>query len=59
LDAGSSHTQLFVYQWEAGKVNGTAVAQQIHTCKAQGRSHDPTDSPHTTLLECYTLTWSG
>ena len=39
LDAGSSHTKLFVYRWDGSKINGTAVAHQIYAvgCQPQGR----------------------
>ena len=36
LDAGSSHTSLFVYKWDAEKENGTGVVDQHHKCQAQG-----------------------
>ena len=36
FDAGSSHTQLFVYKWPADKNNGTGVVKQIYTERAQG-----------------------
>ena len=37
LDAGSSHTELFVYQWATGRViDGTALVEQIGHCKGSG-----------------------
>ncbi|WAR22009.1 ENTP1-like protein [Mya arenaria] len=36
LDAGSSHTQLFVYRWEGGKLENTAQARQIFDKPVQG-----------------------
>lgn len=36
FDAGSSHTQLYIYSWESSKVNGTAVVKQT----AAFRSND-------------------
>ncbi|GFN75651.1 ectonucleoside triphosphate diphosphohydrolase 1 [Plakobranchus ocellatus] len=37
FDAGSTHTSMFVYKWNAAKYEGTAVARQIgETCKAKG-----------------------
>ena len=36
FDAGSSHTQLFVYNWPANKNNGTGDVTQLYTERAQG-----------------------
>ena len=36
MDAGSSHTKLFVYKWNGEKEENTAVAEQIHTCSVPG-----------------------
>ncbi|CAG5125282.1 unnamed protein product, partial [Candidula unifasciata] len=37
FDAGSTHTGMFVYQWEGSKLNGTAVATQYGSrCTAEG-----------------------
>ena len=36
IDAGSSHSQIYVYKWKGDKENGTAVAEQIYTKKAAG-----------------------
>lgn len=36
LDAGSSHTALFIYKWPAGKENGTGVVTQHSECQAKG-----------------------
>ncbi|BFZ00979.1 hypothetical protein BsWGS_04018 [Bradybaena similaris] len=37
FDAGSTHTAMFVYQWEGSKLNGTAVAAQYGSrCTADG-----------------------
>ncbi|XP_057675391.1 ectonucleoside triphosphate diphosphohydrolase 2-like [Corythoichthys intestinalis] len=36
LDAGSSHTSLFVYKWPADKQNGTGVVTQHSECHAKG-----------------------
>ncbi|XP_038599841.1 ectonucleoside triphosphate diphosphohydrolase 1 [Tachyglossus aculeatus] len=36
LDAGSSHTGLYVYKWPAEKENDTGVVQQVAVCKVQG-----------------------
>uniref|UniRef100_A0A803TQ42 Ectonucleoside triphosphate diphosphohydrolase 2 n=1 Tax=Anolis carolinensis TaxID=28377 RepID=A0A803TQ42_ANOCA len=36
LDAGSSHTALFVYQWPADKENETGIVSQHSMCDVQG-----------------------
>ncbi|XP_053412609.1 ectonucleoside triphosphate diphosphohydrolase 8 [Nycticebus coucang] len=36
IDAGSSHTSLFVYQWPADKENGTGVVSQALACQVEG-----------------------
>lgn len=36
MDAGSSHTSLFVYKWDGEKVRDTALARQIHLCRVKG-----------------------
>ncbi|XP_007575708.1 ectonucleoside triphosphate diphosphohydrolase 2 [Poecilia formosa] len=36
LDAGSSHTSLFIYKWPADKQNGTGVVTQHSECTADG-----------------------
>ncbi|XP_053728924.1 ectonucleoside triphosphate diphosphohydrolase 1 isoform X2 [Synchiropus splendidus] len=36
LDAGSSHTALYIYEWPAEKDNNTGRAQQKHSCKVKG-----------------------
>ncbi|XP_029418438.1 ectonucleoside triphosphate diphosphohydrolase 8 isoform X3 [Nannospalax galili] len=36
LDAGSSHTSLFVYQWPANKEKDTGVVSQAMTCQIEG-----------------------
>ncbi|XP_069756546.1 ectonucleoside triphosphate diphosphohydrolase 1 isoform X2 [Narcine bancroftii] len=36
LDAGSSHTALFIYQWSAEKMNDTGVVQQQKSCSVKG-----------------------
>ncbi|XP_060570856.1 ectonucleoside triphosphate diphosphohydrolase 1-like [Ruditapes philippinarum] len=32
LDAGSSHTKLFIYKWDGEKLHETAEAKQVHYC---------------------------
>uniref|UniRef100_A0A665UL05 Ectonucleoside triphosphate diphosphohydrolase 1 n=2 Tax=Echeneis naucrates TaxID=173247 RepID=A0A665UL05_ECHNA len=36
LDAGSSHTALYIYQWPAEKDNNTGRVEQTHSCKVKG-----------------------
>ncbi|KAM9322901.1 ectonucleoside triphosphate diphosphohydrolase 2-like [Pholidichthys leucotaenia] len=36
LDAGSSHTSLYIYKWPGDKQNGTAVVTQHSKCHAKG-----------------------
>uniref|UniRef100_A0A2K6FE65 Ectonucleoside triphosphate diphosphohydrolase 8 n=1 Tax=Propithecus coquereli TaxID=379532 RepID=A0A2K6FE65_PROCO len=36
LDAGSSHTSLFVYRWPVDKQNGTGVVSQALACQVEG-----------------------
>uniref|UniRef100_A0A8D2DSP4 Ectonucleoside triphosphate diphosphohydrolase 1 n=1 Tax=Sciurus vulgaris TaxID=55149 RepID=A0A8D2DSP4_SCIVU len=36
LDAGSSHTSLYIYSWPAEKENDTGIVQQIEECKVAG-----------------------
>lgn len=37
LDAGSSHTSLYIYKWPAEKENDTGVVNQIEECKLKGK----------------------
>ncbi|XP_029953729.1 ectonucleoside triphosphate diphosphohydrolase 1 isoform X1 [Salarias fasciatus] len=37
LDAGSSHTALYLYEWPAEKDNNTGRVEQIHSCKVKGK----------------------
>ncbi|MEE6521079.1 hypothetical protein FKM82_019119 [Ascaphus truei] len=37
IDAGSSHTSLYVYQWPSDKKNSTGIVSQAHVCNVQGR----------------------
>lgn len=32
IDAGSSHTKLYVYRWLTGKSNGTGIVEEIFVC---------------------------
>ncbi|XP_042315792.1 ectonucleoside triphosphate diphosphohydrolase 1 [Sceloporus undulatus] len=36
LDAGSSHTNMYVYKWPAEKENDTGVVQQVAVCEVEG-----------------------
>ncbi|KAL3864539.1 hypothetical protein ACJMK2_006213 [Sinanodonta woodiana] len=36
MDAGSTHTRLYVYKWNGDKIQQTAVAHQVHTCLVPG-----------------------
>ncbi|XP_034047691.1 ectonucleoside triphosphate diphosphohydrolase 2 [Thalassophryne amazonica] len=38
LDAGSSHTNLYIYKWLADKQNGTGVVTQHRECHVKGTS---------------------
>lgn len=37
FDAGSSHTSLFVYEWDSDKKNDTGVVSQTLSCDVQGQ----------------------
>ncbi|KAM6296904.1 ectonucleoside triphosphate diphosphohydrolase 8-like [Aegotheles albertisi] len=37
FDAGSSHTSLFVYEWDSDKENDTGVVSQTFSCDVQGQ----------------------
>ncbi|XP_056627541.1 ectonucleoside triphosphate diphosphohydrolase 1 [Triplophysa dalaica] len=37
LDAGSSHTSVFIYEWPAEKENNTGMVRQTHTCHVKGK----------------------
>ncbi|XP_072883220.1 ectonucleoside triphosphate diphosphohydrolase 1 isoform X5 [Hemitrygon akajei] len=36
LDAGSSHTALYIYQWPAEKMNNTGLVEQLTSCNVKG-----------------------
>ncbi|XP_023676399.1 ectonucleoside triphosphate diphosphohydrolase 8 [Paramormyrops kingsleyae] len=36
IDAGSTHTALFLYRWPAGKENNTAIVSQVGLCDVDG-----------------------
>ncbi|XP_062957665.1 ectonucleoside triphosphate diphosphohydrolase 1 [Cynocephalus volans] len=36
LDAGSTHTSLYIYKWPAEKQNDTGVVHQVEECKVKG-----------------------
>ncbi|NXI34107.1 ENTP8 diphosphohydrolase, partial [Galbula dea] len=56
FDAGSSHTSLFVYQWDSDKENNTGVVSQTLSCDVQGQgiSSYASDPPRAgdSLREC-------
>ncbi|KAF5906382.1 ectonucleoside triphosphate diphosphohydrolase 1 isoform X1, partial [Clarias magur] len=37
LDAGSSHTSVYIYEWPAEKENNTGMVQQTHACNVKGK----------------------
>lgn len=37
LDAGSSHTSLYIYAWSGEKENDTGVVTQVDECTVQGK----------------------
>ncbi|XP_060795952.1 ectonucleoside triphosphate diphosphohydrolase 1 isoform X2 [Neoarius graeffei] len=37
LDAGSSHTSVYIYEWPAEKENNTGMVHQKHSCNVKGR----------------------
>ncbi|XP_027752726.1 ectonucleoside triphosphate diphosphohydrolase 8 [Empidonax traillii] len=56
FDAGSSHTSLFVYEWDSDKENDTGVVSQTLSCDVQGPgissyAHDPPKAGDS-LREC-------
>lgn len=36
LDAGSSHTSMYIYKWPADKQNGTGIVTQHSECDVKG-----------------------
>ncbi|XP_072335877.1 ectonucleoside triphosphate diphosphohydrolase 1 isoform X2 [Scyliorhinus torazame] len=36
IDAGSSHTSLYIYQWPAEKMNDTGLVTELTSCKVKG-----------------------
>ncbi|NWI57619.1 ENTP8 diphosphohydrolase, partial [Calyptomena viridis] len=56
FDAGSSHTSLFVYEWDSDKANDTGVVSQTLSCDVQGQgiSSYASDPPKAgdSLREC-------
>ncbi|KAI4877222.1 hypothetical protein NFI96_020237 [Prochilodus magdalenae] len=37
LDAGSSHTSVYIYEWPAEKENNTGMVSQMHSCNVNGK----------------------
>lgn len=56
LDAGSSHTNLYIYKWPAEKENDTGVVQQLEECQVKGpgisKYAQKTDEIAAYLAEC-------
>ncbi|XP_059387103.1 ectonucleoside triphosphate diphosphohydrolase 1-like isoform X2 [Carassius carassius] len=56
LDAGSSHTSVFIYEWPAEKENNTGKVRQKHTCNVKGKGISSySDNPNgagASLHEC-------
>ncbi|XP_061563732.1 ectonucleoside triphosphate diphosphohydrolase 1 isoform X1 [Cololabis saira] len=56
LDAGSSHTALYIYQWPAEKDNNTGRVTQKHSCKVKGKGissyADTPEKAGQSLTEC-------
>ncbi|KAM5244117.1 ectonucleoside triphosphate diphosphohydrolase 1 isoform 1-T1 [Hipposideros larvatus] len=56
LDAGSSHTTLYIYKWPAEKENDTGVVNQIEECQLKGpgisKYAQKLDEIGTYLTEC-------
>ncbi|KAJ7406727.1 Ectonucleoside triphosphate diphosphohydrolase 8 [Pitangus sulphuratus] len=52
FDAGSSHTSLFVYEWDSDKENDTGVVSQTLSCDVQGQYAPALGSLLPCVLEC-------
>ncbi|XP_052568305.1 ectonucleoside triphosphate diphosphohydrolase 1 isoform X2 [Peromyscus californicus insignis] len=56
LDAGSSHTNLYIYKWPAEKENDTGVVHQLQECQVKGpgisKYAQKTNELGTYLAEC-------
>lgn len=54
MDAGSSHTSVYIYRWPAEKENDTGRVEEMHSCQVAGRhTHTHTLShPHTHSPAC-------
>lgn len=53
FDAGSSHTSLFVYEWDSDKENDTGVVSQTLSCDVQGQYPPAMGS----VLPCSSAGW--
>lgn len=42
LDAGSSHTSMFIYKWPADKENDTGIVSQHSSCDVRGEAPSST-----------------
>ncbi|XP_056124786.1 ectonucleoside triphosphate diphosphohydrolase 1 isoform X1 [Rhinichthys klamathensis goyatoka] len=56
LDAGSSHTSVYIYEWPAEKENNTGMVRQKHTCNVKGKGissyYDNPDGAGKSLQDC-------
>lgn len=46
LDAGSSHTSVFIYKWPADKENDTGIVSQLSYCDVSGEHPTPRHARH-------------
>ena len=37
MDAGSSHTSLFIYRWDSERVGHTGLVEEMSECEAPGK----------------------
>lgn len=44
FDAGSTHTEMIIYKWQADKFKGTGVVSQVTSCDMKGKT--PLASSH-------------
>lgn len=49
LDAGSSHTAMFVYKWPSDKENETGIVSQHSECHVKGKQNPGAASPAPSL----------
>ena len=56
LDAGSSHTAVYIYKWPSGKQNGTGVVTRHTECQVRGKSTESVPIKHDVITQ---IEWSG